>query len=386
MGEHRKRAWWAVPLALAVLATACGGDDDEGAATVPTTAGRRSRRRAARRPPTAWRASARTTIVIQTDWFPEAEHGAPLPAGGRQPHDRRLEEGREGPAGGLRAAATPASTIEIRTGGPAIGFQQVVSQLKADPDILLGYIATDEAIENYADVPTKAIVAPLEIDPQIIMWDPAHLSRRPDDRRPRAQGRPDPLLRDRRLHAVPGQLGPGEAGPARRLLRRLPGRVHRPGRQDRPAGLRLLRALHLREADARVGQAGRLPAHPRRRLDAVRRAAGRRRRTSSTSTRSASRSSCRSCSRPRSTTSTNPDKANAADRQGGHRVQGLLGLQRRPGRVLGEAAGRAGSGGQRARRHAGQLRRGPAAPTSSRRRCPCTRPRTRRPTSRRRTW
>ena len=64
-------------------------------------------------------------------------------------------------------------TIEIRTGGPAIGFQSVASQLKADPNILLGYMLTDEAIENYADIPTKAIVAPLEINPQIIMWDPA---------------------------------------------------------------------------------------------------------------------------------------------------------------------------------------------------------------------
>jgi hypothetical protein len=63
--------------------------------------------------------------------------------------------------------------IEIRTGGPAIGFQTVVSQLKQDPNILLGYVATDEAIENYKDVPTKAVVAPLEINPQIIMWDPA---------------------------------------------------------------------------------------------------------------------------------------------------------------------------------------------------------------------
>jgi hypothetical protein len=45
--------------------------------------------------------------------------------------------------------------------------------MKQDPSILLGYVATDEAIENYAQIPTKAIVAPLEVNPQIIMWDPA---------------------------------------------------------------------------------------------------------------------------------------------------------------------------------------------------------------------
>ena len=39
-------------------------------------------------------------------------------------------------------------------------------------DIFLGYVNTDEAIQNYEDFPTTAVVAPLEINPQMIMWDP----------------------------------------------------------------------------------------------------------------------------------------------------------------------------------------------------------------------
>ncbi|MEM9711060.1 MAG: ABC transporter substrate-binding protein, partial [Actinomycetota bacterium] len=62
--------------------------------------------------------------------------------------------------------------IEIRSGGPAIGFQQVTAQMYSDTDITMGYVSTDEAITNAAELPTIAVVAPLEINPQIIMWDP----------------------------------------------------------------------------------------------------------------------------------------------------------------------------------------------------------------------
>ena len=63
--------------------------------------------------------------------------------------------------------------IEVRSGGPAIGFQSVTSQLYGDPNVLLGYVSTDEQISNSSTFPTKAVVAPFNINPQIIMWDPA---------------------------------------------------------------------------------------------------------------------------------------------------------------------------------------------------------------------
>jgi len=112
------------------------------------------------------------TIVIQTDWFPESEHGALYQMVGENPTidaDKKIVSGPLVASGGVDTGVK----IEIRTGGPAIGFQQVISQMKQDPSILLGYVATGEAIENYNDIPSKAIVAPLDIDPQIIMWDPA---------------------------------------------------------------------------------------------------------------------------------------------------------------------------------------------------------------------
>jgi hypothetical protein len=172
MGKHRKRAWWAVPLALAVFASACGGDDDDGAEAAPTTAGGAT---GATGGATAAADSLEGicpgTIVVQTDWFPEAEHGALYQLMGPNPTIDSSKKVVRGPLFAPGGGDTGVD-IEVRTGGPAIGFQTVVSQLKSDPNILLGYVATDEAIENYEDVPTKAVVAPLDINPQIIMWDP----------------------------------------------------------------------------------------------------------------------------------------------------------------------------------------------------------------------
>ncbi len=62
--------------------------------------------------------------------------------------------------------------IEVRTGGPAIGFQNPSSQMYVETDIVLGYVSTDEAVLGAVDTPTLAVIAPLEKNPQIIMWDP----------------------------------------------------------------------------------------------------------------------------------------------------------------------------------------------------------------------
>lgn len=107
-------------------------------------------------------------IVIQTDWFPEPEHGAlyNLTAG----------EGSIDPESGIFTgplAADPSITVEIRAGGPYIGTQPTVSLLYTDDSIFLGYANTDEQIATYRDTPTLAVMAPLDKNPQILMWDPA---------------------------------------------------------------------------------------------------------------------------------------------------------------------------------------------------------------------
>jgi hypothetical protein len=63
--------------------------------------------------------------------------------------------------------------IEIRAGGPAIGFQQVSAQMYADRAITLGMIPLDEAIQNSAEQPVTGVMTPYDVDPLVIMWDPA---------------------------------------------------------------------------------------------------------------------------------------------------------------------------------------------------------------------
>ncbi len=69
--------------------------------------------------------------------------------------------------------ADPGITVEIRAGGPYIGFQQTTALAYLDDDILLSAVATDEQITKYASNPLLAVVAPQEKNPIMLMWDPA---------------------------------------------------------------------------------------------------------------------------------------------------------------------------------------------------------------------
>jgi hypothetical protein len=111
------------------------------------------------------------TVTIQTDWNPESEHGHLYSMFG---DDAKIDAGNKSVSGPLYSSGEYTGVnLEVRSGGPAIGFQTVSSQMYTDPDITLGYVNTDEALRLSSDMPTTAVFAPLEINPQMIMWDPA---------------------------------------------------------------------------------------------------------------------------------------------------------------------------------------------------------------------
>lgn len=159
MNTRATRTLWAAVAALALLAAGCG-DDDEGDGGDGTTGGEGALGEVCPNP-----------VVIQTDWNAQAEHGAAY---------QLLGDGYEidvdrGAARGPLVDATGAETgvdVEIRIGGAAIGFQTVTSQLHQDPDILVGFVNTGESILNADELPTVAVLAPLEKNPQILMWNP----------------------------------------------------------------------------------------------------------------------------------------------------------------------------------------------------------------------
>ncbi|MYJ41375.1 MAG: hypothetical protein F4076_02845 [Acidimicrobiaceae bacterium] len=109
-------------------------------------------------------------LVVQTDWFPESEHGAMYHLIG---DDYVVDTDNQTVTGSMVLdGADLGIDFQVRTGGPAIGFAPVSSYMYTDESIHLGYASTDAQILQFADAPLVSVVAPLEQNPQMIMWDP----------------------------------------------------------------------------------------------------------------------------------------------------------------------------------------------------------------------
>ncbi|MCY3650047.1 MAG: branched-chain amino acid ABC transporter substrate-binding protein [Acidimicrobiaceae bacterium] len=109
-------------------------------------------------------------LVVQTDWFPESEHGAMYHLIG---DDYVVDTENQTVTGSMVLdGAELGIDFQVRTGGPAIGFAPVSSYMYTDESIHLGYASTDAQILQFADAPLVSVVAPLEQNPQMIMWDP----------------------------------------------------------------------------------------------------------------------------------------------------------------------------------------------------------------------
>ena len=109
-------------------------------------------------------------LVVQTDWFPESEHGAMYELLGA---DYIVDAEQKVVRGSMTLAGQDLGIDwEVRTGGPAIGFSPPSQWMVADDSIHFGYAATDQQIEHWNEAPLVSVVATLEINPQMIMWDP----------------------------------------------------------------------------------------------------------------------------------------------------------------------------------------------------------------------
>jgi hypothetical protein len=109
-----------------------------------------------------------TTVVVQTDWFPESEHGGLYQLMG----DGAIASKDTGAVTGplvVNGEATGVN-LEIRAGGPFLE-SPVVTEMYQDNEIMLGYVGTDVAITRYIDAPTLAVFNALNINPQVLLWD-----------------------------------------------------------------------------------------------------------------------------------------------------------------------------------------------------------------------
>ncbi|MEU8896555.1 nitrate ABC transporter substrate-binding protein [Nocardia sp. NPDC048505] len=158
----RIRTFGAIALAAAVIGSgaACSGTDTETAAVDLPPA------------PAEQQLSGvcPAKVVVQLQWEPETDSGpifGLLGPGYRVDSDRNLVTGPlaiDGKDTGV--------DLEIRAGGPAIGFQTVPSQMYVDSSITLGLAHSEHAIAAASTQPIVAVTTLLRNSPQLLMWDP----------------------------------------------------------------------------------------------------------------------------------------------------------------------------------------------------------------------
>ena len=161
----RKSSTTLAVLAVASLAlTACGSDDVEA-----TTGGAAAEKQAEAGSALDLSDVCPSTVVMQQDWQPEAEHGAMYHLVGE---GYTVDTEKKTVTGPLVVDGTDTGVdIEVRSGGPAVGFQPVPALMYLDKDILVGAVNTDAAIAA-PDQPTVAVTSQLTVSPQVLMWDP----------------------------------------------------------------------------------------------------------------------------------------------------------------------------------------------------------------------
>ncbi len=148
-------------LALAALAGCSPGGDSSGTTAPPAGSGDLM----------SLAGVCPARVVIQAGWLPTADIAVPFHLLGA---DRRIDAGRKRVSGSLVAGGKDTGVdIEFRSGGPATGFQTGPAVAYTDRSVTLAFTNLDEIIGLSATQPMTAVMAPLNGDPQVLIWDPA---------------------------------------------------------------------------------------------------------------------------------------------------------------------------------------------------------------------
>jgi hypothetical protein len=163
---NRRLTLTASIVVIAAMTAACSSSKTKTTAT-PTTAASSATTAGSTTPgqySTNLKGICPDNVVVQTNWWPEPDHGFLYQLIGP---NGKADTGKNAYSGPLGQTGV---NLEIRAGGPAVGFQTVTSQLYSDDSIELGMVATDESIQNSASHPTTAVLAWYEKNPQIFFW------------------------------------------------------------------------------------------------------------------------------------------------------------------------------------------------------------------------
>jgi hypothetical protein len=159
------RAAWGIAAAL-LLTAACssgGGDTVSGARPSASASGAAS-----------LAGVCPATVTIQSNWWAQAEDGAIYRLLGG---DLQVDKQHKRVTGSLVADGVDTGVrLQIRSGGPANGFVPAASVLYTDQSVLLATADTDQIAQLASTRPVKAVVAPMERSPVVLMFDPAQHS------------------------------------------------------------------------------------------------------------------------------------------------------------------------------------------------------------------
>jgi len=160
----RSASLTAVVAAVALAGTACSSESSA------PPGGQSVRTQAAADAPDSLKGVCPDTVVIQTNWWPQAEYGAVYRLLGEKP---TIDKAKKKVTGALVDDNVDTGVkIEIRAGGPANNFTPSASLLYTDKSVTLGGVDLDQGAQLSADKPTLSVFAPLDLSPLVLLWDP----------------------------------------------------------------------------------------------------------------------------------------------------------------------------------------------------------------------
>lgn len=109
-------------------------------------------------------------VVVQTNWWPQAEYGAVYRLLGPDPTVDR--DGKRVTGRLVASGRDTGVRVQVRSGGPANGFVPAAKMLYADRQITLGGVDLDQVIQvTGSGQRVLAVFAPLDLSPLVILWD-----------------------------------------------------------------------------------------------------------------------------------------------------------------------------------------------------------------------
>ena len=110
-----------------------------------------------------------STVVVQTNWVPQAEDGYLFRLLGK---DISVDAAHKKVTAPLVAhGADTGVKLEIRSGGPANNYTPAIKVAYQDGSVTLAGGDMDQIIQFSKDTPMKAVFAPMDLSPVVLMWN-----------------------------------------------------------------------------------------------------------------------------------------------------------------------------------------------------------------------